>query len=167
MFKKSNIKKDSKYLQEENDEFNYIFSHVCSVLHKRTTTSTDELLKIGKMYIKNLTDVIPYDLYEPLKPTESVIMNTDDSTKDGEHWTALYCLTPNEFIFFDSYGYPYNDNIPKLKQVLEKAHKKTDINIFSTKSIRQHGDLTYCGQMSLSFLIYLNQQLYPTMALVI
>lgn len=32
------------------------------------------------------------------------VANTDPVTKPGEHWVAFYCMSPNYFEFFDSYG---------------------------------------------------------------
>ena len=51
-----------------------------------------------------------YDLL-PAKPTTdfSVVINTDDSTKPGEHWLVL-ARKNGRLLFIDSYGRSYRDD---------------------------------------------------------
>lgn len=167
MFKKfSNTNEDKQYIAKENVEFNNIFNTVCAILGKRTFTDSQELLQFGKKYIgKKFIGVFPYDMI-PLnrfKIGTCMIINTDPHNMPGEHWVAIYRAGPRLYYFFDSYGDTWDKNIPNLKFYLNKG-----ADIMSVKTIRQHGDhQSFCGQVSLSYLIYLYQQPKPEFALVV
>lgn len=69
------------------------------------------------------------------------IANTDDSHSPGEHWVAFYCLAPNEYEFFDSYGeHPSVYNFPNFS-----------LTYYNTRPI-QHLNSNKCGHFSLFFL---------------
>ena len=48
-----------------------------------------------------ITDLYPY----------AVVVNTDDSSRPGEHWVALYVPSEDTVEYFDSYGDEPNENL--------------------------------------------------------
>lgn len=161
----NNYKQDVEYLEIENTEFNDIFKKVCEYIGKDTTTDNFSLQQTAHKFIgpKRFKGVFPYDVLPKLKNGQSAIINTDAHDKPGTHWVAIYKKGKNLYYFFDSYGRNWQSLIPDLKiRVLG-----TDTDIISTQSVRQFGIQSCCGQMSISFLIYLYNQPKPAMALVI
>ncbi len=161
----NNRSEDIKYIQTENREFNDIFNKVCQYIGKRTTTDQFNLQQTAYEFLgfKKFKGVFAYDVMPTLKKGESVIINTDAHDKPGQHWVSLYRASQRQYYFFDSYGREWYNVIPNLK--ISVLGEKCDI--MSAKSVRQFGLQSHCGQMSVSFLIYLYAQPKPTMALVI
>jgi hypothetical protein len=160
-----NTKEDIQYVQEENYEFNDIFRKVCEYIGKETTTDSYNLQQTAVQFLgtKKFKGVFPYDLCPKMKNGQSVILNTDKHSEAGQHWIALYKKSQKQYYFFDSYGREWERVIPDLKiRVLGN-----NCDVASCSTVRQFGLQTFCGQMSLSFLIYLYQQPRPQMALVI
>lgn len=164
-FKKFNNNSfDRKYIQLENLEFTDIFHCTCTLLGHNHTTGSDELQKIIDTikFNNRIVGVFPYDMMPTLQIGQSCIINTDNHNQPGQHWVAIYRYDELSYLFFDSYGRVCENVIPKLKKQLGNA------NIISTKHVRQSGYIqSFCGQMSLSWLIYLYSQPIHTMALVI
>lgn len=161
-----NREEDIRYLQTENKEFNDIFDKVCFYVGHSEETDTFTLQQtalqlLGKDRFKG---VYPYNILPVLKNGESAIINTDSHDKAGEHWTAIYRNSKKQFYFFDSYGREWQTVIPNLKHISSIG---VNSDISSTQTVRQSGIQTYCGQMSLSWLIYLYAQPKHAMALVI
>jgi len=50
-------------------------------------------------------DLVP-DFHSVTRVPACIVVNTDPSTKPGEHWVAVYRESPNSIEFFDSYGLP-------------------------------------------------------------
>ncbi len=67
---------------------------------------TQQLEKILKTHLKSTfhgvyaLDEIPKSTLRPM----ALIINTDPSTRDGQHWTAVYIRKDNTGEYFDSYG---------------------------------------------------------------
>lgn len=161
----NNRAQDIAYVETENKEFNDIFNKVCKYIGKKTTTDSFNLQQTAMQFLGSVKfkGVYPYDTMPKIKKGESVIINTDSHEKPGMHWTALYRNSQKGYYFFDSYGREWEHVIPDLKiRVLG-----TNCDIASTQTVRQFGIQSCCGQMSLSFLIYLYAQPKPAMALVI
>ncbi len=161
----NNRKHDIGYVKEENEEFNDIFRKVCHYIGKKTTTDSFELQQTALQFLgpKRFKGVYPYDIMPTLKLGESAIINTDSHDKGGTHWVALFRKSRKQYYFFDSYGREWESIIPDLKiSVLGLS-----CDVTSCQTERQFGDQTFCGQMSISFLIYLYAQPKPQMALVI
>lgn len=160
---------DKKYIKEENRELNGYYKEIISRVGHAETTDNIELDRWGKYFLKrNFVGVYPSDLSPKMNIGQSCILNIDNSKGEGIHWTALYRHNSNTFLFFDSYGYQYIENIPNLKKYLRKKNELQDINIVSCETIRQWTEYqTYCGQISLAWLLYLYNQPNPLMAIVI
>lgn len=161
----NNRKEDIKYLQTENKEFNDIFKKVCKYMGSSVTTDSFNLQQTAFQFLgqQKFKGVFPYDTMPKLKKGESAIINTDSHDKPGEHWVAIYRASQIQYYFFDSYGREWSNVIPNLK--ITVLGIKSDVS--SAQSVRQFGDQSFCGQMSLSFLIYLYAQPKASMSLVI
>lgn len=160
-----NTKEDLNYIKEENYEFNDIFKKVCDYIGHKSRTDSYNLQQTALQFLgtKKFKGVFPYDVMPKIKRGESVILNTDSHDKPGEHWTSIYRKSNTQYYFFDSYGREWTNVIPSLKlRVLGNT-----CDIMSAMTVRQFGNQEYCGQMSLSWLIYLYNQPKPSMALVI
>ena len=57
-------------------------------------------------------DVIPYPKIFPA----SMVVNLDDKHEPGSHWTAVWCRSPSEVWFFDSYGQKPEGELKKYLQ---------------------------------------------------
>jgi len=72
------------------------------------------------------------------------IVNTDPSTKSGEHWVAFY-FTPEEVFYFDSYGNP-----PQHKRFATLMKKRKKASFFHQ---RLQGSGETCGEYCLYFIL--------------
>lgn len=94
----------------------------------------------------------PHDKLPPF-PTEfprTIIINTDDSSKSGDHWLALV-ITKRKCFYFDSFGLPImNSNILRY---LEGYSTVTYSNI-----CLQHMLSNKCGQFCIVFIIHVNSR---------
>ena len=97
--------------------------------------------------VKRFLGCFPSDVMPPVpsKFPTCFILNTDNSSKPGDHWVAVI-LNQNNCIFFDSFGLPILN--PLLVQFLSQRYKKA---IFSTKCI-QHFQSIRCGEFCVAFL---------------
>jgi hypothetical protein len=85
-----------------------------------------------------------------------LVVNTDESTKPGEHWTALAIL--DKIYFMCSYGVPmenYADNFAKLAKRLGKR-------VVQRKTCLQNDGSDVCGKYALYYLSckFKNQNFY-------
>ena len=109
-----------------------------------------DALKKRKFVRRTFCGVIPIDLLGVKKINKncSFIVNTDDSSKPGEHWFAIYMPKNLPVEFFDSYGIK-----PKQKEILEfirfngKRYKYNDKRIQGNNSIN-------CGLFALFFIYF-------------
>lgn len=162
----NNRNADLKYIKEENNEFNDIFNKIVNYIGYDTQTDTFTLQQAALQLLgpKRFVGVFPFDKLPSLKNGQSAILNTDPHDKPGEHWVAIYRKSKTQFYFFDSYGRDWRNVIPNLKYIKTIG---LDNDVMSAQTVRQFGLKEYCGQMSLSFLVYLYAQPKPAMAMVI
>ena len=77
----------------------------------------------------------------------SLIINTDESSKPGEHWIALYITRNGNLEYFDSYG-----NKPFKKEIYHFI-KKHRMNLIYNKKKIQSSLSTNCGKFCLLFVL--------------
>ena len=108
-------------------------------LHNILANNTGTKSKFIGVYAK--------DEFEKLVITKfpsCIILNTDVSSKSGEHWLALYFVNQNTVEFFDSYG-----NKPSyFKLNLNFKHIK-----YNTKQIQGYNS-AICGYYACLFLLF-------------
>ena len=99
----------------------------------------------AKRYFKGVfaRDNIPVIITYPC----SLILNTDPSTRPGEHWLALFFNSKKEAEFFDSFG---ND---AQEFGLGKYIKRFSIKIVSNNVQLQSFDSNACGYYCLYFIL--------------
>lgn len=91
-------------------------------------------------------DEIPKSRLRPL----ALIVNTDPSTRDGRHWTAVYLHTDNRGEYFDSFGRPPSKTI---QQYL--SNNATSGWEFNQRQVQ--GLSTLCGGYCVQYLEYRHQ----------
>lgn len=90
-------------------------------------------------------DLLPSKIYE--RPC-ALIVNTDPSTKPGQHWIAIFISASGKEEFFDSYG-----RRPKNPYFLKFLKRNADIITFNNKRLQSYfSDI--CGQYSLLYLYF-------------
>ena len=93
-------------------------------------------------------DILKYD-------SLGIVINTDDHTKKGQHWTSIYiCNKENSIEFFDSTGRNPNRNVKKfIEHVISFLLKKgLKYKIKINKNIHQKQN-TECGIYSINFIL--------------
>ena len=81
------------------------------------------------------------------------IVNTDDHTKSGTHWVAIYIDKCSNALYFDSFGLP--PFVPDHINRLRKNCKKIRWN-----NVRLQSDFSdVCGQYCIMFLRYMSEGL--------
>ena len=93
---------------------------------------------------KNFKGVYPRDLLTfSLSKNTGIIVNTDLSTKPGEHWVSIYKNKDNEIIYFDSFGFP-----PLHEEIIRFIIKNCDngwyYNTITYQSVYQDTCGMYC-----------------------
>lgn len=112
-------------------------------------TYASDLNKVGKREVKGFQGVFSSDNTPKLQPNQSLIMNTQDSTKPGQHWCALYRYVANNkdlLLFFDSFGRNPKDLSPHWNE------KFTNV-VTSPQNRLQSYRTTDCGTKCLAFLL--------------
>ena len=90
----------------------------------RNLTSNTELLDILKNDNIKINGVFAKDkLKKPLKDGFYII-NLDDSTGEGTHWTALYKINDGFSLYYDSFGFPAPEEIEDLLHKYEYNKKQ-------------------------------------------
>ncbi len=104
---------------------------------------------------KTFCGVIPIN-HLPVKKLNqscSFIVNTEDSTKPGEHWFAIYAPKYGKIEYFDSYG---------LKPINQQVYDFISVNrkkfIYNSKKI-QGIDSENCGKYAVFYLFFRNRGL--------
>lgn len=69
-----------------------------------TTSDFDRLTT----HVPNFVGAYPHDVKPNPPPPYSIILNTDNHSKKGEHWVAIH-ITAKTLFFADSFGRPYTD----------------------------------------------------------
>ena len=83
-----------------------------------------------------------------MKPTGFVV-NTDNHTKSGMHWIAIYADTADNILYFDSFGLP-----PLIPDHINRIRK--NCKQFRWNVTRIQGDSSdVCGQYCIMFLTYM------------
>jgi hypothetical protein len=102
--------------------------------------------------IKGFKGTKAKDLFKgKIKPLECAVVNLDDSTGAGTHFTAYYNIPNNEFVYyFDSYGVICPSNIEKY---LRTSGKKI---LFSNGHL-QKIDSSICGFYCIYFINEMNK----------
>ena len=117
------------------------------------TFTIKKLLKTYKCF-KGVfpSDQLPYECPLPL----NIIVNTDPSTKPGQHWVAISITSTGKGYYFDSFGLsPLVDNI--FKFINTKAHNGWTHNKFQIQNIRS----STCGNYCVFFIIIRCNELEP------
>jgi len=108
------------------------------------STNNEQLLTIGKaLFDKRFKGVYSSDTMPVLKNNEMCIVNTDDSSKPGMHWIALYKYK-NKTYFYDSYY--------RKAKSLSKFFDKKWVNANKDRDQSYSGE-SNCGQRSMCWLI--------------
>ena len=98
----------------------------------------DEILKNNENYIGTFSkDNVPL-----LKNNQSVIINLQDSDKNGSHWVS-YKKIGNKIFYFDSYAIPFVNNIIKNQY----PKHKFICNIYRIQSMNSN----QCGRFCILF----------------
>ena len=75
-----------------------------------------------------------------------LIVNTDPSSKPGEHWFAIFVNENNHAEIFDSFGKP-----PTNKYIIEFIERNTESSCYNTIRI-QHDKSEKYGQFSIGYI---------------
>ena len=90
---------------------------------------------------KYFTGTFPEDKIEmPMWYPASMVVNLDESSEPGSHWVAIFAKSPNDAMYFDSYGQQPKGNI---LAVLKKFRKVTTSD-FVIQSIISNVCAAYC-----------------------
>ena len=107
----------------------------------------DIIEKCKSLYIKNFKGVFMRDeLSCSVRNNESLILNIDDSTGDGTHWTCLYSKN-GKCLYFDSYGF-----IPPIEV---QNYCKNKINYYNSFKIQASNEVI-CGHYCIYILYKLS-----------
>jgi hypothetical protein len=90
--------------------------------------------------------IIMKDEVEYVKTNHYYIVNLDEKSGNGTHWTALIC-TKSDCMYFDSYG------TPPPEKLLKKLKKMYDGKVYFSDFIMQDIKSVACGYYALAFLI--------------
>lgn len=69
-------------------------------------TNNEQLYSLGKKLLSDKFIAVLPSNYAPLHPNGYMILNTDPSTKSGEHWVSLLPFG-DETYFYDSFNRPF------------------------------------------------------------
>lgn len=103
--------------------------------------------KCKKLKIKNFKGVFMRDEIRNMSATqnECMVLNIDDSSNEGTHWTCL-CIKNGVSFYFDSYGFE-----PPL-EVLEYCPTPRNYSSYSIQKMNE----VICGQYSIYVLYRLS-----------
>ena len=93
-------------------------------------------------------DELPNTAVRPL----AIVVNSDPSTKDGTHWSAIYLHQNGSGEYFDSYGQPPNPVVRKYLQVQAPGRIP-----FNTRML-QNWWSTVCGAYCVQYLEARNRE---------
>ena len=118
---------------------------------------SDELLSnidleyLSKLFKIQICSILSKDLFNKAVPkVGSYIVNLDDSTGYGTHWTA-FIITDKIAMYFDSFGAPMPQSILRF---IKRYNSKLKI-IYSIDQI-QHKESIYCGYFCVYWLYFFN-----------
>lgn len=81
----------------------------------------------------------------------AIVANTDDHTKPGTHWVALYVDSKGHGVFFDSYGNP-----PLVAQHHNRLRRNSNSYEWNTRGL-QSLKSRVCGEYCLMFLDHMSR----------
>jgi len=111
------------------------------------TITNFELIELAKSYgINNLNVIMNDELTNYSFNTGYYIINLEDSTESGSHWTAVI-VEEGKGLYWDSFGC-----VPSL-QVEDFLHKSKHKYVFNNKIVQDLRS-TKCGLFSLGCIIY-------------
>ena len=111
-----------------------------------------ELIQSDEKARKDFLGVFPLDkIPNRLKYPCSFIVNTDPSSKPGQHWLAFYFKKDRHCIFFDSYG-----NSPEFFKLKNFIFKHSTSFSFNSK-ILQSNISSLCGYYCCLFILFISR----------
>ena len=95
----------------------------------------------------------PHDMLPPFpkKFPRSLIINTDDSSKPGNHWVGLV-LNKNKCYYFDSFGVPILE-----KNIIHFLNHRYSTAIVNNTCI-QDAFSSLCGKFTIAFVAYVKDE---------
>lgn len=91
------------------------------------------------------SDMTPRKWTRPM----AMVVNTDDHTKNGTHWTAIYIDNSGVGWYFDSFGLPPTDS-----RVLERLRRNCSTWQWNRHQVQSEKS-DVCGQFSVFFLYHM------------
>ena len=118
--------------------------------------NTIELINIlskDKFSKKLFCGVLPIDLLQNFKFCKpcSLIVNTEESTKPGEHWIAFFITNDRHLEYFDSYG------IKPFRIEIYNFIKKHNLKLIYNKKKIQNSLSINCGKFCILYLLLRNR----------
>ena len=111
--------------------------------------------KNGMCMVDDLCSIEVKTLDKINKTKIGIIFNLDKHDEPGSHWTALFVDTDRKGIFyFDSYGYPPENEIVELMDKLQHQYKQLGINMKKhINNVRHQYKFSECGMYCINFII--------------
>ena len=111
-----------------------------------------EISRILSIVRKHTLGVFPADkIVERWQKPCAFVFNTDDSTKPGVHWVAVYFSRDGCGTYFDSFGLE-----PLIPNHLRLLRKNCRVLRWNTKQLQSNSSKV-CGQFCLMFLIHMSR----------
>ncbi len=123
------------------------------------TDQIDQLMSRYPEYLGTIPADGIKDLILPkVRPGHKVafVINTDPSTKKGQHWTAVFIdpVASKSAEYYDSFADPAPPNVMLgIKQIIEKLKPDTYLKYKENKIINQKADTNNCGGFAVKFLV--------------
>lgn len=114
--------------------------------------NSTEIRKILKISVPTdyETDVFACDQLNQISSKKfAIIFNSDDSTKSGLHWLALYKEPKKDLEFFDSFAMPISFYSPFVKKYIANISNEIILNNIQLQSNFSE----VCGQFCIYFLL--------------
>tara|TARA_B100000787_G_C16167437_1_gene284642 strand:- start:228 stop:1055 length:828 start_codon:yes stop_codon:yes gene_type:complete len=111
--------------------------------------------KEGQCLVDDLCKVEVEPLFHNNKTKIGIIFNLDKHNETGSHWTALFIDTERKGLFyFDSYGYPPEEEIVALMDKIQHQYKQMNIVLKKQiNGIRHQYKYSECGMYCINFII--------------
>lgn len=133
-----------RHIKLENKFFHHFF--ICT-----RSMNTQQIRKALRYLPIATTGVFPADEIPRLwtRPA-GIIANTDEHTKPGEHWVAMYVDRDGRGWYFDSYGLP-----PIIPQHLARLRRNCKFFRCNIKQLQSNSS-DVCGQFCVIFLHFMS-----------
>ena len=110
-----------------------------------------EISRVLSRVRKHTLGVFPADkIVERWQKPCAFVFNTDDSTKPGLHWVAVYVSRDGFRTYFDSFGIE-----PLIANHARLLRKNCRVLHWNTKQLQSNSS-TVCGQFCLMFLLHMS-----------